>query len=188
MVHLADPDTDPPAAPNLAFASPWMLWGRSDFDNEVVNFYRDQTLEDEEALNELEPVDVWRTMDIKRVTGRLKDFSLETLRVLFNNNAITEHAATASNVGFAEMSLDSDILVEKHATMVTIDASPYDNDNVHRPGFRTQVYLPNAAEVSNFESPMSPKHTAMVPFEFKGYKSQTTGKTALIRMTKTPTL
>ena len=35
--------------------------------------WRNQTLEDEEALNELEPVDVWRTSDIKMVSGRVKD-------------------------------------------------------------------------------------------------------------------
>lgn len=186
-VHLADPDTDPPAAPSVAYANfpaAWSLFGDSFFDNEVVRFMRDQTMEDEEALNELEPVDVWRTSDVKRVSGRLKDFTLETLQVIFNNNAITNVAAQGGNLAYSQMSLDADILVEKYAVLVSVDSSPYDSANVHTTGFRTQLYLPNGAEVSNFDSPLSPKHTAMVPFEFKGYKSQTTGKTALIRMTK----
>ena len=71
-----------------------------------------------------------------------------------------------------------------YAMVCTVDASPYDSSKKHRPGFRVQVYFPNCAEVSDtFESPLSPKATAMVPLEFKAYKSETTGRSNLIRMT-----
>ena len=51
-----------------------------------------------------------------------------------------------------------------------------------------QVYFPNCAEVSDtFETPLSPKATAMVPLEFKAYKSEVVGASNLIRMTTGPT-
>ena len=82
MWHLATAHTLPPAAPNLPFPMPaWAEVGESFFDNDGVRLIRNQTLEDEEALNELEPVGVWRNSDIKMLSGRVKDFSLETLQV-----------------------------------------------------------------------------------------------------------
>ena len=67
MWHLGMPDTLPPAAPNLAFPpADWAEIGESFFDNDGVRLVRNQTLEDEEALNELEPVGVWRNSATSR--------------------------------------------------------------------------------------------------------------------------
>ena len=61
------------------------------------------------------------------------------------------------------------------------------NPNKHRPGYRTEIYFPRCAEKSDFETVAGAKQTAMVPVEFQAYKSMTTGKSNLIRMTKSLT-
>ncbi len=186
---LADAETPVTAAPNLTPAAPWELFAESFFDNDGVRIMRSQALEDEEALNELEPVDVWRTSDIKTVSGRVKDISLETLRKIFNNNAIAATAATAAQVAYSSMSMDSGIEVAKYALICQVDASPYDGrNNLHRPGFRTEIYFPRCAEKSDFETIVGAKQTAMVPVEFQAYKSETVGFSNLIRMTTGPTI
>ena len=185
--HLADPDTDPPAAMTLPQGPIWTLLGGSFFENDSVMLARSQTIEDEEALNELEPVGAWRNTDIKMLRGRLKDFTLESLRIAFNGNSITPVAATNAAVGYSEMSLDSDIVVAMYALICTVDASPYDSPRVRRPGFRTQIYFPTCAEKSDsFESPLGPKQTSMIPLEFQAYKSMNAGRHNLIRMTTAP--
>ena len=79
---LAPAETAVPAmtAVSRIYGAPWELFAESFFDNDGVRIMRAQVLEDEEALNELEPVDVWRTSDIKTVSGRVKDISMETLQ------------------------------------------------------------------------------------------------------------
>ena len=186
---LADEDT---AAPDMAIEgnysllAAWTKFGSSFFDSDGVRIMRTQVLEDEEALNELEPVDVWRTSDIKMVSGRVKDISMETLRKVFNNNAISsEPLNLPTNVNYDYMSLDSGIEVCKYALICQIDASPYEGTNKHRAGFRTEIYFPRCAEKSDFETIAGYKQTAMVPVEFQAYKSETTGRYNLIRMTRT---
>ena len=57
-----------------------------------------------------------------------------------------------------------------------------------RPGFRLQTYFPMAANKAALDSPLGPKQTSMVPVEWQAYKSETTGRSNLIRMTKAPAL
>ena len=194
--YLADAETPVTLAPNLTPVAPtWVKFAESFFDNDGVRIMRAQVLEDEEALNELEPVDVWRTSDIKSVSGRVKDISMETLQKIFNGNAITTEPATAvvgalpAQVEYKQMSLDSGIEVCMYALICQIDASPYDNRNKgHRAGFRTEIYFPRCAEKGDFETIAGAKQTAMVPVEFQAYKSMTVGFSNLIRMTTGPTL
>ena len=115
----------------------------------------------------------------------MKDISLETLSYIFNGNVVTNvPGVVGMNVDYDWMSMDSGIQVCKYALICQIDASPYDTARKHTAGFRTEIYFPRCAEKSEFETIAGYKQTAMVPVEFQAYKSETTGRENLIRMTK----
>ena len=184
-VYLGEKNTAPPerASQDPPLAD-WDQWGSSFFEDGSVNFMRDQDIVREESLNELQPVGLWRATDIKRVSATVKDFSLETLQKVFNNNAITPHAAGGQDPAYREMSLDSGIYVATYALIVDVEASPHDPLGAagHTPNYRVRLYFQECGEVSNFETALGAKQTGMIPVEFLAIKSETAGRGNLIQM------
>ena len=76
-----------------------------------------------------------------------------------------------------------------YAMVMTLEASPYDNVNVHRPGFRVQVYFPRCAQMANLDyadGRQADQHGSRP--SSRPTRAMTAGKNNLIRMTTGPTL
>lgn len=183
-IWLAPRNTDPPTRASDAPTGAWEEWGSSFFENGSVTFMRDQEIAREESLNELQPVGLWRETDVKRVAATVKDFSLETLQKIFNNNPITVTAEGGGAPAFRQMSLDSPINVATYALILDVEASPHDpmNPMGRTANYRVRLYFPVCGEVSNFETALGAKQTGMIPAEFLAIKSDESDKINLIQM------
>ena len=107
-------------------------------------------------------------------SGVVKDMSLETLSVLFNGNAVTATAKTATKPGFKNMDLEMDIAVEEYAMLFRF-YTPYDTGGLTNAKSGAQLWLPRAFESGGLNVPLAQTESAKTPFEFQAMESDTLG-------------
>ena len=154
---------DPPGA--------WTKIGESYWDPDGITVTGNQTIEEEDINNSTYGQEAFRTDEELIVSGSLKNFSFEALRLAMNNNTVSETAPTATADGFRSLSMKRGIAVEKMAILVRGN-SPYDED---RDGWDLQVWCPRVYESGNFTTGLGRGAAAMVPLEFRALEHATLG-------------
>ena len=187
-MYLAPVDTARPAAPNLAPAAPWALFGDSYWTDDGITWTRETSYDDETILNQPQAVGDFLMTSNQMLAGTVKNVRAEALMRAFNSNPVTTTAPTANNVGFREMSLAASISARKFALLCRVDGSPYDDPDVHTAGFRTEIWFPRCGERGSFSSVLSAKGSSMVPVMFKAFKSNVAANEDSIRMTDLATI
>jgi hypothetical protein len=171
-VGTAFPDVDEPTP-----GGAWALLGTSgnlDYDEDGIHVIGEQTITEFVGAGSTVARKISRTLESIRVTCKLVDMSLESVRRALNSNAITTVASSSGIPGSKAVPLYQGPGVNTLAVMVR-GQSPYSGDA----DSYSQVELPNAYNAAGFDL-ANQKGVAMgYTLDFKGLLAPSDSTSAL---------
>ena len=108
------------------------------------------------------------------VSGVIKDFSLETIALLLNGQAVTTTAAAGTNPGVKTVDLKMGLTIPKRAIAVRF-YTPYNEGALTAPDFAAQLWLPAGYFPPGLNAALTRGQAARSPASIKAIEHPTLG-------------